>query len=209
MSKLPSMTCKKNNTLWLRGIYPGNKKLVWYSNICEIIWLSQKRTSTHLTQFNIIYGQNLPYSRNICTHFRDTLLCMRSRTKLSSLYQPFSLGFNHAEAQKSSVRPGGKRVVADHLVDSFSKSEAESLSNSEVAQHPATQGSGGRVVGVSRPGNSSALSIDTLKFSLHFRNCSLIHRSSKHGRNLEQTCPSLTCRETEALTVLQVKKGKC
>lgn len=131
------------------------------------------------------------------------------QTQLSSLYWLFSPGFNHAEAQKSSVRPGGKRVVADHLVDSFSKSEAESLSNSEVAQHPATQGSGGRVVGVSRLGNSNALSIDTLQFSLHFRNCSLIHRSSEHGRNLEQTCPSLTCRETEALTVLQVKKGKC
>ena len=37
-------------------------------------------------------------------------------------------------------------------MDSFSKSKAESLSNSEVAQHPPTQGSAGRVVGVTRLG---------------------------------------------------------
>lgn len=45
-----------------------------------------------------------------------------------------------------------KEAVAEHLVDSFSKSKAESLSSSEVAQHPPTQGSVGRVVEVSRLG---------------------------------------------------------
>ena len=42
-------------------------------------------------------------------YFWDTFCCMRSRTLLSSLYWPFSPGFNHAEAQKSSVRPGEKK----------------------------------------------------------------------------------------------------